>query len=408
MTKAQLLKVKKELVTKTHVSKKGEPITCYLQTSKNLWCTKIDGRRIYAKNEELLYDKILEVYNVRLCGNTIGELYNLAINRKKSISNVSNDTIKKDINSYNRFIKPYFKDIEINKIDGDILRKHIKTLLDDKVITNIHHLKEFKSEFNLIFEYAIEKERFKGVNPVSLIKNKDYFKNLKEKSVDEKILTKEQLEALKAKIRKNMCHKKYHGYFINGYAILFSMLVGVRVGELCSLKWSDVSATSIHIHTQQIHHKDTNKDLDYYEDLPYTKNERMLLNPQGRYFPLYDEITTLLEELWTLQNKLGIKSQYIFCHEDGSAIKCEAYSTCLRRMCKSLDFEVTNNHSLRMALNSYVLCELIPNVSSRAYVLGHSVETNQKWYSLFHPNESKEVGVVLNGGVTPKSPSFMA
>ena len=37
-----------------------------------------------------------------------------------------------------------------------------------------------------------------------------------------------------------MTQNRYHGYFILGYAILLSVETGMRVGELCALKWDDV------------------------------------------------------------------------------------------------------------------------------------------------------------------------
>ena len=55
--------------------------------------------------------------------------------------------------------------------------------------------------------------------------------------------------------------------------------------------------------------------------------------------------------------------------------------TFLKRLCTSLNLKVTNNHALRMSLNSNVLIPLGISVADRAAMLGHSIETNLKFYS---------------------------
>lgn len=102
-------------------------------------------------------------------------------------------------------------------------------------------------------------------------------------------------------------------------------------------------------------------------------------------------------ELKHLQDQKGIVSEYVFCHEDGEWIKTDAYETCLRRMCQSLGFTVTNNHALRMALNSNVFIPLGISVTERARMLGHSFETNLRKYSFAGKNSNGNILEVLNG-----------
>ncbi len=102
----------------------------------------------------------------------------------------------------------------------------------------------------------------------------------------------------------------------------------------------------------------------------------------GRKYPLTRTINDLLSELKELQRKKGIVSEFVFCHEDGEWIKTDAYSTCLRRLLKSMGYDVTNNHAFRMSLNSNVLsAKLNLPVAKRAELLGHSVETNLRYYT---------------------------
>ena len=63
--------------------------------------------------------------------------------------------------------------------------------------------------------------------------------------------------------------------YITGYAMLFAIETGVRVGELCALKWDDVYENYIHIHAQQLFQSVDGKKEIYYA--PFTKTKKAYL-----------------------------------------------------------------------------------------------------------------------------------
>lgn len=169
-----------------------------------------------------------------------------------------------------------------------------------------------------------------------------------------KLFSQDEIKLIEERVRHQMTFKRYKGgYFINGYAILFSIQTGMRVAEICSLKWEDISDSDIHIHSQQLHSADTGK----YNYANWTKNERGR-SQGGRYFPLTEKIKDILIELTLLQKKLGISSEFVFCNLNGEWMKAEAYESTLRRICQRLNFKVTNNHAFRMSLNSNIFIPL--------------------------------------------------
>lgn len=126
---------------------------------------------------------------------------------------------------------------------------------------------------------------------MSYIKNRPYMKSCetsKAKS-EEKIFSPEEIEMLKAEVRyrMNSGFKRYGDYYITGYAMLFAIETGVRVGELCALKWDDVYENYIHIHAQQLFQSVDGKKEIYYA--PFTKNEKGV-SADGRQFPLTNAI----------------------------------------------------------------------------------------------------------------------
>ena len=124
--------------------------------------------------------------------------------------------------------------------------------------------------------------------------------------------------------------------------ILLAIETGMRAGELPSLKWSDIKSNHIHIHSQQLSNRKKGGKEYYYAD--WTKNEKGI-SQGGRKYPLTKDIRDLLSELKELQEKKGIISEYIFCHENGEWIKTDAYITCLRRLLRSMNYNITNNHA---------------------------------------------------------------
>lgn len=243
------------------------------------------------------------------------------------------------------------------------------------------------------------------------MKNKAFLKecDCSKSSKEEKIFSEDEINLIRDTVRKYMTYERYAGYFINGYAILLAIETGMRADELPALKWSDVHDNYIHIHTQQLSNKRKGGKEYYLAD--WTKDEKGQ-SQGGRKYPLTKEIKNLLSELKSLQDRKGIHSDYIFCHVDGSWIKTDAYITCLRRLLKSLGFEITNNHAFRMSLNSNVLAgKLNLPVAKRAELLGHSVETNLKYYTyadkrdiedlveLFDNNGEKRANITL---LTPR------
>ena len=51
---------------------------------------------------------------------------------------------------------------------------------------------------------------------------------------EEKILSPEEIDSIKDEVRHRISFRKWGSYYINGYAVLFAIETGVRVGKLCS------------------------------------------------------------------------------------------------------------------------------------------------------------------------------
>lgn len=389
-------KLKELLVNQNHVTNDGKPRKIAFQESKQLFYTIMpDKTKLYAKSKDALYEKILCYYNLSIEKNSVQNIFNRALKEKQSTENCDTKTLEHYRSDFRRFITNELATKEIASVTSSDLKAYTQTLVTQNTIKKKAFL-GYKGLLNLIFTYALSQGIIKS-NPVLAIQNKHYLKSCDTHAAtsEEKIFSLEEIEEIKAEVRKRMVQKKYQGYFINGYAILFCIETGVRAGELCALKWTDILEDKIHIHAQQLY--EPKPGGKHYYLASYTKDEKGISNG-GRYFPINDSLRSLLRELKELQEDLGISSEFIFCNPDGQWIKTQAYQSCLRRLLSSIGHSVTNNHAFRMSLNSNVLIPCGLNEAERALILGHSIQTNLTYYS--YTNKYKDVSAIadkLNG-----------
>ena len=390
MLKRNEYQIKQKLIDEVHVTNNGTPRKIEYKENKCLWYTMMpDKRKLYGKTREILLDKLMEYYGLATLDFKMKTVFEQALDHKDRTEAVDAETLYHLRASFGRFIDEELCNTDIRSITCDMLSEYTLKMLrraqwvDDQGVT--HKVKkkaylDYKSVLNVIFQYALLKD-YIAVNPLSKFSNKVFYKecDCAKALSSEKIFSEEELIRIKEEVRSRINDKRHKGYFINGYAILLAIETGMRAGELPSLKWTDIKSNHIHIHSQQLSKRQKGGKDYYYAD--WTKNEKGI--PMGgRKFPLSKAINDLLSEIRSLQKEKGIVSEFVFCHENGEWIKTDAYITCLRRLLRSLNYNVTNNHAFRMSLNSNVLsAKLGLPAAKRAELLGHSVETNLRYYT---------------------------
>lgn len=134
--------------------------------------------------------------------------------------------------------------------------------------------------------------------------NAAYKKNCKptSKLPEDKAFQLDDVRLIQKHLWKRVNSRKYD---LNGYAILFASEIGVREGEIPSLKWSDVGDNYIHIQSQQNDEIRDGVKVYYYN--PTTKDETEV-NRDGRKIPLNANVRCIFDELKKKQKTLGIKS----------------------------------------------------------------------------------------------------
>lgn len=218
------------------------------------------------------YEGLIErVYELLFDGNdddmyTIDSIFKMALDEKTRIKDSKLKTIQRDICTYNLFITDEFKSKDIRDITYTDICVFIQERLKEIKPTK-HGLIDFKCILNLIFRYACNPDhQIIDKNPVPS-SNQMFMKNITVKNIEpeEKAFQPNEIALIRETLRNRIPSVGYNAK-VNSYAIIFSTYTGLRIGELCSLKWRDIEDNRIHIHSQMINDYVDHKRTYKYED----------------------------------------------------------------------------------------------------------------------------------------------
>lgn len=282
--------------------------------------------------------------------------------------NRSDSTIKNDESLFNE-LSEHLKESFIADVSTDMILTWIST----EYLTRFPKESRFKKTMQLldqIFEFGI-KQKACVSNPVKDISLDLYIKDcdITKKADEEKLFSDEEINRLLEYAMKHADNPR-------ALIMMFCCGTGLRAGEAVALHIDDISDKFVHVHRQQVRDNNTANGNMTFNEVPYTKDERQ--HPHnGRYVPLLGYSEKAIE----LAKQIPGNSQYLF-HDSGSneMITKDSYMRYLKRVCNKLGCQATNNHAFRIAYNSKLI-EMGFSSADRALILGHSVQTNETWYS---------------------------
>lgn len=210
-------------------------------------------------------------------------------------------------------ISPYIGHMPINRITHGIMQNLILDL--DKRNYSPSHLSGVKVAANFIFKHAI-RHRLRMDNPVEDIvmpKKRMTVEEIENEEIPDKYFEREELERfLKAAVEKGL-ENDVEWFYLMAFT-------GMRTGEVCALKWSDVDFEGKTVRvTKTLDNPSGNKHK--YELTP-PKTKRSI-----RVIELDDEILEILKAHKKRQAKIRLKfrkqyedyddGNFVFCREDG-------------------------------------------------------------------------------------------
>lgn len=256
---------------------------------RNLWNTRIDGKKVRRRNRKDLEDVIVQHY--KKDEKTLCDIFDKYLTRRKLM--VSSNTWSKEITYFEKYLKN--SDLgkkAINNITIQDGYDFVTHCLSIKPIMKKKYWNCIKGFLNQLMQYCIDMQ-YINTNP---------FENLKPKSnLFTKTLTRDSDRIFSDEERIKVIQNAYEDAEITktgiplGIVLLF--LLGLRIAELCGLKWKDIEEVpeGMYIHIQR--NVIENKDEDTGKCCGFKVCERTKTPAGDRRIPLTNEVIYVLKEI---------------------------------------------------------------------------------------------------------------
>ena len=352
-------------------------------TEKSGYFTVVDDinsvggkKKIRKCSEERLWNALAEWYIDKSDSNiTFEQLFEKWINWKETPNNLEN--IKR--------LKASWKSYYLNEaLSQDLLKKQmskistldLRTWAESLMKKHLPDWRKFSRMFTIVnqcFEYASDED-------IAIIKeniwtkarkklNKSLFTSTPTADDDSQVFTDEERRQIKSMIHEDLERYKKQSSTA-GLQILFLFETGLRIGEVCGLKWTDVKGNRLYVQRQANNEglKDRTKSISGYRDIPLTQ-----------------EAQRILKEIADFNKEHGYTADWIFQSDNPNydyRLSYNAADRKLRKLCKRLDSTSKSPHKCRKTCISTLLDN--PHVNDRTVqrFAGHKdLATTYKYYN---------------------------
>ncbi len=289
---------------------------------------------------------------------TIGKVYeewlNAVVNRVKE-STFANYKAK-----FEKHILPVFADIPCADLSAGIINEFINKKLAEGLSAS--YVRDIFTVFKSMLKYAQEEYGFKlSLKNVVLPKT--------EKKQIRKISDTEQ-KRLISYLRNNMS--------VTALGILISLFMGLRIGELCGLKWSDVDFDDKILHIRRTVQRISLPDGS-------RKTKVVISTPKSETSFRSVAIPDFLMEYFKMSRN---KDDFFILSGSDKVIEPRTMQYRYKKMIKSAEIENHNFHKLRHTFATNC-AEKGFDVKTLSVVLGHS-SVNLTLNRYIHPDHSHE------------------
>jgi integrase len=364
-------------------------------TEKSGYFTEVDDasrpngkKKIRRSSEESLWNALADWYLDNNTNITFKELYEKWLNWKRTPNNDEN--IKRIQASW----KAYYLDEPLSR---DLLRKSVAriTTLDLRswaealMKKHLPDKKKFSRMFTIVnqcFEYASDEDI--AIVPENIWQkarkklNKSLLTSVPTASDESQVFTDEERRQLKIMVREDLERYKKQSSSA-GLQILFLLETGLRIGECCGLKWSDIKNNRLYISRQATNEKIKNK----------TKTASSC-----RDIPLTKEAQRILEEVAAFNKEHNFTADWIFQSDNPKydyRLSYNAADRKLRKLCSRMDTIAKSPHKCRKTCISTLLDN--PNVNNRTvqrFAGHHDLSTTYNYYNFERKSKEEQAEAI--------------
>ena len=335
--------------------------------------TDKDGKRktLRAQTEEQLLDKLIPLYleDENLNRKTFHDLFDEWILYKEQVTNSPN-TIIRHRQHYNKYLSTSELDKQkLSNIDELLLETECNRIVKDFALSR-KEWTNVKTILNGMYEYA-RRMKYLAENPLHNIRITVKFRQtLKKTGKTQTYNTKEV-----AAISEYLDAKYAETGDIAFMAVRLNIMMGLRVGELVALKWSDIEDIQIHIVREEI--RDQRNNTVHVEEHTKTFTDR--------YVYLVPKAVEILD-------KLPHEGEYIFMR-NGNRLTSRQINYVLEKYAERNGVKTKSSHKLRKTYASMCSAKGVPIDFIREQ-LGHSSLATTLGY-IYNPLTEEETYEVL-------------
>lgn len=156
--------------------------------------------------------------------------------------------------------------------------------------------------------------------------------------------------------------------------VLFALLTGVRVGELCTIKTTDIVNNVLYIKRTEVKEKDENgKTQIRIREFPKTE-----ASISGIELSRSAIIVLSWIKKWNLRN--NIQSDFLFYDNNYGRIKSRAFDKQIRKICIKLNIPVRSMHKLRKTYASHLFACQVEEKIVQSQLRHKDRSTTHKYY----------------------------
>lgn len=363
------------------------PFNIWQGETNGMWYTYIlleNGKRrlIKKKTREQVEDVIIE--NIK-DEPSVNEVFNKWIEEKMHYGEISKSTCDRYVADFQRFFdETSLRYKKIKDITENELEEHIK----DQIILHDLTSKAYGGLRTIIigvFGYAYK-------HKYSTIPIRTFFTELRLSSKmfkhkvqlpEDNVFTENEVDMIKKYLLDNNPN-------VISFGIILAMRTGLRVGELCSLTYADVSDHCLRICKTETRHK--------VEDGKYTREvkDNAKTEAGNRYVLIDDEAMELIAQI----KRRNPNGTYLF-EINGTRCIGQSFTRKLERACNTLRIKPRSMHKCR---KTYITTLLNANVPESLIIdqVGHTDIKTSKQFYMYNNKTRNEALQTLSSAINKK------
>lgn len=346
-------------------------------------------KKIRKCSEEKLWDALAEWYLDKSDRNmTFQQVYEKWLNWKATPNNAEN--ISRIQASWQVYYlnEPLSKPL-IQKPIARITTLDLRIWAESLMKKHLPDKKKFSRMFTIVnqcFEYASDED-------IALVHenlwqkarkklNKSLILTKPTASDESQVFTNEERRQIKTMVYEDLERYKQQSSSA-GLQILFLFETGLRIGECCGLKWSDIKGNRLFVHRQATNEgvKDKTKTASSYRDIPLTT-----------------EAQRILADVKAFNLEHGFTAEWIFQSNNPDydyRLSYNAADRKLRKLCNRLDTITKSPHKCRKTCISTLLDD--PNINNRTVqrFAGHQdLSTTYTYYNFERKSKEEQAEAI--------------